>query len=179
MGCQKFRNYKQILQVSRDGEWVDSGEFPPSFGSFVTIPKAKWGLPLDRTHYRYLDTVHMDIVFGDCLSVGVYRYALILVDRATRYNWTFGLKTLSSSCILAAIWLFRAAAGSLARCFYCDCDTKLFGMAISKYLVDNGSKVVAAPAKHQSSNGLVVLHWKVMVHKAWAYLTDKQMPHTF
>ncbi len=64
MGCQKFRNYKQILQVSRDGEWVDGGEFPPSFGSFATIPKAKWGLPLDCTHYWYLDTVHMDIAFG-------------------------------------------------------------------------------------------------------------------
>ena len=133
-------------------EWVDGGDFPPSLGSFVTIPKAKRGLSLDRTHYWYLDTVHMDIAFGDCLSVGGYRYALILVDHATWYDWTFGLKTLSSSCILAAIWLFCAAAGSLARCFYYDCDTKLFGMAISEYLVDNGSKVVAAPAEHQSSN---------------------------
>jgi hypothetical protein len=52
-------------------------------------------------------------------------------------------------------------------------------MAISKYLVDNGSKVVAAPAKRQSSNGLVELHWKVMVHMARAYLTKKQMPRTF
>ncbi len=139
MGCQKFRNYKQILQVSRDGEWVDGGEFTSSLGSFATIPKAKQGLPLDRTHYWYLDAVHMDIVFGNCLFVGGYCYALILVDCATGYNWTFGLKTLSSSCILAAIQLFRAAAGSLARCFYCDCNTKLFGKAISKYLVDNGS----------------------------------------
>ena len=27
MGCWKFRNYKHILDVSRDGEWVDSGKF--------------------------------------------------------------------------------------------------------------------------------------------------------
>jgi hypothetical protein len=179
MGCRKFQNYKHILDVSKDGEWMDGGEFPMSIGSYATIPKAKRGLPLDRMVYRYLDAVHMDIAFGDCVSVGGYRFALILVDRATRYNWAFGVKTLSSSCILLALRLFRAAAGSLARCFYCDCDPKLFGMAISEYLIDNKSKVVAAPAKHQSSNGLVESHWKIMVHMARAYLTEKQMPWAF
>jgi hypothetical protein len=41
------------------------------------------------------------------------------------------------------------------------------------------SKVVAAPAKPQLSNGLVESHWKTMVHMAWAYLAEKQMPHNF
>jgi hypothetical protein len=27
MGCRKFRNYMHILQVSRNGEWVDGGKF--------------------------------------------------------------------------------------------------------------------------------------------------------
>jgi hypothetical protein len=63
--------------------------------------------------------------------------------------------------------------------FHCDCNTKLFGTAISKYLIDNNSKIAAAPAKHQLSNGLVKSHWKVMVHMACAYLTEKQMPRTF
>jgi hypothetical protein len=101
------------------------------------------------------------------------------VDRGTWYNWTFVLKTLSSDCILLALHLFRAAAGSLTRCFYCDCDTKLLGTAISKYLIDNDSKIATAPAKHQLSNGLVEFHWKVMVHMACTYLTEKQMPRTF
>ena len=103
MGCQKFRNYKHILEVSRDGEWIDGGEFPMSIGSYATIPKAKRGQSLDRTDYRYLDAVHMDIAFSNCVSVGGYHYALILVDRSTCYNWAFGLKTLSSSCILLAL----------------------------------------------------------------------------
>ena len=128
------------------------------------------GRPSDQTSYRFLDAVHMDIAFGGCVSVGGYHYALILVNRATRYDWAFGLKTLSSDCIPAALRLFRAAAGSLARCFYCDCDPKLFGRAISDYLVENSSKVVAAPAKRQSSNGLVESHWKVLVHMARAIL---------
>jgi hypothetical protein len=179
MGCRKFRNYKHLLQVSRDGAWVDGGEFPASLGSYATIPKSHRGKPLDRRRYKYLDAVHMDIAFGDCVAVGGYRYTLVLVDRATRYNWNFGLKTLSASDILSALCLFRAAAGRLARCFYTDCDLKLFGTAISEYLIDNDSKVVAAPAKRQSSNGLVELHWKVMVHMARVYLTEKQMPRAF
>jgi hypothetical protein len=150
-----------------------------SLGSYATIPKAKRGQSLDRTNYRYLNAVHMDIVFGDCVSVGGYCYALILVDHATRYNWAFSLKTLSSSCILLALRLFRAAAGSLACCFYCDCDPKLFGTAISEYLINTQSKVVAALAKCQSSNGLVESHWKIMVHVARAYLIEKQMPRAF
>ena len=92
---------------------------------------------------------HMDIAFGNHLSIGGFCYALILVDRATQNNWTFGLKSLR---------LFHAAAGSLARCFYCDCDTKLFGTTISEYLIHNYSKIVSAPAKCQSTNGLVESH---------------------
>jgi hypothetical protein len=34
-------------------------------------------------------------------------------------------------------------------------------------------------AGHQSANGLDESHWKVMVHMLWAYLIEKQMPHSF
>jgi hypothetical protein len=69
-GCQKIQNYRHILQVSRDDEWVNGGKFPPSLGSFDTIPKAKLGQFLDCTRYLYLDAVHMDIAFGNCLAIG-------------------------------------------------------------------------------------------------------------
>jgi hypothetical protein len=64
MVCHKFWNYKTMLQVSRDGEWVDGGEFPPSLGLFATILKAKHDPPLDQTTHCYLKGVHMDIAFG-------------------------------------------------------------------------------------------------------------------
>jgi hypothetical protein len=182
MGCRKFRNYKHILDVSRDGKWINGGEFPPSLalGSFATIPKSKRGKLLDCSRYHFLDTIHiMDIAFGDCLSICGFCYALILVDQATRYNWTVGLKSLSLDCILSALCLFRVSAGSLARCIYCDCDANLFGTAISEYLIDNNSHIVSAPAKRRSTNGLVESHWKVMVHMARAYLTEKQMPRSY
>jgi hypothetical protein len=178
MGCCKFWNYKHLLQVSHDGKWMDGSEFPASLGSYATIRKSNIGGPIDCGKYKYLDMVHMDIAVGNCFSISGFRCALILVDRATWYNWAFGLKNLSAA-ILDAIWLFCAVAGSLAQCFYCDCDLKLFGTAISEYLIDNDSKVVAAPAKRQLSNRSVASHWKIMVHMGHAYLTKKQMTQTF
>jgi hypothetical protein len=114
MGCQKFWNYKHLLQVSQDGKWVDGGMFPSSLGSYATIRKAKRRGGLDGTKYRYLDAVHMDIAFGNCVSIGGFHYALVLIDQATHYNWSFGLKTLSSADIISALCLFWAAAGLLA-----------------------------------------------------------------
>jgi hypothetical protein len=88
------------------------------------------------------------------------------------------LKDLFSSSILNASCFFQALAGSLTRCFYCDCNLKLFGSAIHEYLIDAELKIVAVPAKRQLSNGLVESHWKVMVDTGCAYLTKKQMPQT-
>jgi len=121
----------------------------------------------------------MDIVFGDCISVGGFHYALLLVDRATRYNCVYGLKDLSAASILSALCNFKADAGSFARCFRSDCDPKLFGKRIRDHLINNNSKIVAAPAGRHLPNGLVDAHWKTMVHMSRAYITEKQMPRSF
>jgi hypothetical protein len=130
LGCRRFRNYKHILQTSLDGQWIDGGEFPLALGSYATIPKSNRGGAIDRSKSCFLDVLHLDIAFGDRVSVGGFHYALILVDCATRYNWVYGLKDLSADSILSALRYFKADAGSYARCFRSDCDTKLFGTCI-------------------------------------------------
>jgi hypothetical protein len=47
------------------------------------------------------------------------------------------------------------------------------------FLHTNHSSIVTCPAGRQSTNCLVELHCKIMVHMSWAYLTEKQMPHSF
>ncbi len=121
----------------------------------------------------------MDIAFGDCVLVVGFCYALILVDRATRYNWVYSLKDLSSDSILSALHYFKADAGTYACFFRLDCDAKLFGTCICKHLIDNDSNILATAAGRQSVNGLVKSHWKVMVHMSNAYLTEKQMLRSF
>jgi hypothetical protein len=168
LGCRPFQNYKHILQTSLDGKWIDGGEFPLALGSYATIPKAKRGGNIDQTKSYFLDVVHVDIAFGDCISVGGFCYALILVDRATRYNWVYDLMDLSSDSILSALRYFKTDAGSYACCFRLDCDAKLFGMRIREHLINNDSNIVAAAAGCQLANGLVESHWEVMVHMSRA-----------
>jgi hypothetical protein len=145
----------------------------------VTIPKAACSKPIDRTPSKYLGIVHDNIAFRDCLSIGGYKYALIFVDRATHYNWCFGLKSLHHDDIIAGFMAFRAEAGSLACQFRCNCDEKLFGSHICSFLHLERLSIVASPAGRQSANGLVESHWKIMVHMSRAYLTEKQMSRSF
>ncbi len=130
MGCRRFRNYRHIIDTTKDGHLLNTGEFLLSLGSYTTIPKAPRGKPIDRMPSFYLDVVHVDIAFGDCISIGGFKYALVFVDRATRFNWLFGLKSLHHNKILAAFRDFRVEAGSLAQQFRCDCKEKLFGSSI-------------------------------------------------
>jgi hypothetical protein len=128
---------------------------------------------------KFLDVVHIDIAFGNCMSVGGFKYSLIFVDRATCYSWCFGLKSLRHDNIIEAILVFCAEVGNLARKFCCDCNEKLFESHICSFLHLECSSIVLSPAGRQLANGLVESHWKIMVHTSCTYLTKKQMPYSF
>ncbi len=70
LGCRRFRNYKHILQTSLYGKWIDGGEFPLLLSTYTTMPKAPCGSAIDCKKSFFLDIVHVNIAFGDCVSVG-------------------------------------------------------------------------------------------------------------
>ncbi len=125
--------------MTNNRTFLDTGKFPTSIGAYTTIPKAPRGKPIDRTPSKFLDVVHLDIAFGDCMLVGGFKYALIFVDRASRYNWCVGLKSLHHKDILVALLAVHAKAGHLAKQFCCDCDEKLLGSNIRSFLHTNHS----------------------------------------
>ena len=88
-----------------------------SIGAFTTIPKTPHSKAIDHSTSKFLDIVHLNIAFGDCMSVGGFKYALIFVDPATRFNWCFGLKSLHHDGIISAFLAFHSEAGSLAHQF--------------------------------------------------------------
>ncbi len=77
LDCHCFCNYKHILQTSLDGEWINGGEFPLLLGTHTTILKGPRGSAIDRKKSFFLDIVHVDIAFGDCVLVGGFQYSLI------------------------------------------------------------------------------------------------------
>jgi hypothetical protein len=177
--CCHSPNYHHIILSSKNDTLLNSGEFPLSLGSYAAILNAPCSKPIDQLPSKYLDIVHINIAFRDCVFIGGFKYALIFMNHTTRFNWTFGLKSLQHNNIQSAFLSFRDKAGSLARQFRCGCDEKLFGSAVRLFLNKNNSSIAASPAGQQSYNGLVKSHWKIMVHMSRAYLTKKQMPHTF
>jgi hypothetical protein len=107
MECTCFCNYPHIINASKDGHLIDTREFPISLCLYTTVLKAPRGKAIDQTLSHYLDIVHIDIVFGDCVSIGGYKCTLIFVNHATIYNWMFGLKSLQHEDILAVFLAFH------------------------------------------------------------------------
>jgi hypothetical protein len=77
-GCHRICNYQHIISASKDSTLLNSGEFPLTLGFYATIPKAPCGKPIDRLPLKYLDIVHVDIAFGDCISIRASNMHLIL-----------------------------------------------------------------------------------------------------
>ena len=101
----------------------------------------------------------MDIVYGDSISKLGFPFALLLIDRATKYIWVYGLKNLLSSDTISALEQFRDNAGGLPKEFRCDCDQKLLGGETRRWIYCNKSKINDARAKRQLSNGLAKRTW--------------------
>ena len=61
----------------------DTGEVPVEIGAMATMPATKRNTtPLDKPN-TLGSIVHMDIGYGDCISLGGFRYTLLFVDRET------------------------------------------------------------------------------------------------
>eukprot|EP00956_Cyclotella_meneghiniana_P031975 scaffold85846_cov40-Cyclotella_meneghiniana.AAC.3 len=176
-GCRKLRNQSHLIASSLNASLLAGGELPSTIGDFTTINMPNRGKPLKKRR-KFLDKVHMDIVYGDCVALGGYRYALILVDLATRYAWFYGMHTMSSADIILALETFKADTGSYPKTFHADFDQKLIGGAALRH-INKHSRIIAAPARRQSSNGLVESTWKTAVRMARAYITEKQVSREF
>jgi hypothetical protein len=177
-GSRRFKNQNHLIAASSNAQLIKSGELPPTLGDFATINNPAKGKPLSQPR-KYLDKVHLDIVFGDCLALGGFRYAIVLVDVATRYCWVFGMQALTSNEIISALNSFTSIAGMVPKTFHSDFDQKLIGGKARKWILEAGSRIIAAPSNRQSSNGLVERSWQTMVRMARAYITEKQVGREF
>jgi hypothetical protein len=82
---------RHLISTTKDGWFIDNGEFPVSIGAYTTIPKAPHGILIDQTPSKYLDIVHIDIAFGNFMSIVGFKYALIFVDRVADTIGVLGL----------------------------------------------------------------------------------------
>ena len=172
-GCRQFRNQKH-LTAATSVSLVNSGLLPSTIGSFSTIKNPAKGKRIKKRR-QFLDKVHMDIVFGDCVALWGHWYALLLVDVSTRECWLYVMSSLSSTSITSALELFKADAGRLTHRFHSDFDRKLIGVNALRCIISNGTNITAAPAGRQSSNGLAERTWRTIIQMLQAFITEKQV----
>ena len=128
---------------------VNSGLISSTIGSCATIANPSKGKPI-KNRRQFLDKVHMDIVFGDCVALEGHCYALLLADLATRYSWLYGMLSLSSTSITSALELFKADVGRLPHRFHFNFDRKMIGGNALQWILSNGSNIIATSAGRQS-----------------------------
>jgi hypothetical protein len=85
------------------------------------------------------------------------------------------LSSLTSVDIILALESFQATTGHLPKKIHSDFDQKLIGGATLRWIHSNKSKIIAAPAQRQSSNGLVKRAWQTILCVARSYITEKQV----
>jgi hypothetical protein len=67
----------------------------------------------------------------------------------------------------------------MPRKFHSDFDKKLMGGQALCWIQEKGGKIIAAPARRQSSNGLVERTWQTMVCMARSFIIEKQVGREF
>ena len=157
---------------------ANSGLLPSTIVSFATIANPYKGKPIKKRR-QFLDKVHIDIVFGDFVALGGHRYALLLLDVATRYCWLYRMFSLSSTSITSALELFKSDTGRLPHRFHYNFDRKLIGGNALRWILSNGSNIISDPAGRQSLNGLSEHMWCTIIQMAQAFITKKQFGREF
>mmetsp|Transcript_21148 Transcript_21148/g.26890 ORF Transcript_21148/g.26890 Transcript_21148/m.26890 type:complete len:438 (+) Transcript_21148:1038-2351(+) len=160
-------------------------------GELATLPKSKRNTNPITKPEKFGDVVHFDIVYGLGTAIGGYRYALWLVDRATRYVFEYPLKTLQEDELLKAIQLFRRdCGGRLPSRMIADRDFKLIRGKMAEFLEGinwdadmaramGQCSVSGAPTGRQNQNGLAEIKWKHVMNMVRNWLTSNYLPKTF
>jgi hypothetical protein len=157
---------------------VQDKDAPTTLGDITIISRNKRGQLLAPPSHGF-HTVGMDIGYGEGTSPGGYKYALTLIDYATRHTWTYGLKNKTVESVIDARWCFFVDAGGVPKRIRCDFDSSFVKGKTYKFLTTHKIKVTSAPPKRQSRNGLVERQWQTAVAMAQAMLIKAQLPQRY
>ena len=158
-------------------------------GETATISKTKRNtnpLPLPQS---FGDVMHMDIIYGTVTAIEGYRYALFIVDRATRARFILPMKILKTD-LLPTLQKFCNDIGMQPKRILTDFDHKLMGQkVIDMFTPTDGPciietappppKIEAAPPYKQHQNGLAESNWKSILYMARSWLASHLLPSSF
>ena len=179
-GFRTLKDLKPFQQVSKPNvTFVNAGELPLEHGDFATIHRNTHNKSAVERPSHFFDVAHMDIAYGDTVAPGGIKFALVVVDRKTRYNFVFPLTDCKSTTIINTLQKLKVTAGKLPRKLYTDFDPKLLSAKVTSWYHQQNGMILAAPPEQQHQNGLVERTWQTLSKMARAFINDKQMPRSY
>ena len=124
------------------------------------------------------DVVHMDIIYGAGNSIDGIKYALFLVDRATRYKMMLPIRNLHKD-VLPNLKKFCSIMGTTPKYLRTDFDHKLIGRHIQQFIEENKGIIESAPPKLQNQNGVCERNWRTLLKMARNWLASSLLPSNF
>jgi hypothetical protein len=91
-GYRNLKNWMDLQQTGQDTiKIVKGNELPLEISDVANIRHSCCNtIPVPRPE-KYLETVHMDIGYGDCVSIRGFQWILTLRDCTTHFQWLYGL----------------------------------------------------------------------------------------
>jgi hypothetical protein len=132
-GCRVLKDWRLLEQTGTGLQVYHEGEPPLTIGDMATINRNRHGKLLNRPE-KALTTVGMDISYGEGISPGGHKYALTLVDLATKHTWVYGLRTKSAECVIDALWSFFIDASGIPQRIRCDFDSSFVKGKVYSFL---------------------------------------------
>ena len=181
-----FRNINKILpllkQTSQHTFTISTQDAEPiiDLGAVATIKTpSRNTTPLSLPH-KFGDLFHCDIVYGSETAYEGIRYALIMVDRATRYKMVYPLTNLTDD-ITSALESFYSTFKTFPKIIRSDYDKKLIGSKIETFISKHNLKcqLQGAPPETQNKNGLAESNWKYLLQMSRAWLATHLLPSKF
>jgi hypothetical protein len=114
-------------------------------GTIASIKSNQHNSTPSRPPAKYSNIWHIDIGYGpNTPAIGGAKYTLLLVDKATRYKFIYGLKNLTTS-LLDAMKKFLCNCAVTPTLIQTNFDNKLMGGKIGTLLLENKIQIEGAP----------------------------------
>jgi len=178
-----FRNVSTIIKELKEtttnfGISTMDSEPVLDIGETATIDKPRRNTEPLPLPINPGDIVHADILFGSGPAIGGARYALFLVDRASRHKYIYPIQNLKEDILPAFIKFFNDI-GRTPALVRTDFDHKLMGKTIETHLNKLKCKLQSAPPDLQNINGLCERNWRSILKMARAWLVSSLLPSNF
>ena len=131
---------------------IPAGDNPMEIGDVTTIHRTTSNKSPVPRPTAFFDAAHMDIAYGDVVAPGGIKFALIIVDRKTRYTYVLPLKNCQSQSIITALTQLKIMAGKLPTSLYTDFDSKLLSSSVLTFCAQHNTMIIAAPSEQQNQN---------------------------